>query len=99
MLKTTITKKAAAIIATFSNREKSLYETGIEYISEDMQHIVKCNREITVYENNTPDKYHAAIKNQTNMTFRAKYFLQCLGLYVYDNFETMGIEVKTISDK
>lgn len=99
MVQTTLTKKAAAIISTFSNREKSVYETGIGYISEDMEHIVKCDKEITVYENPDTHKYRSAIAHQTNMTFRAKYLLQCLGLYVYDNFDTMQIEIKTISDK
>ena len=95
----TTTKKAAAIISTFSKRERSLYDCGIGYIQQDMEHIVKCDREITVYDNVNPLKYREAIKAQTNLTFRAKYLLQCLDLYVYDNYETMSIEVKTISDK
>jgi hypothetical protein len=98
-MNTVITKKAAAIIATFSNREKSVYETGIGYIWQDMEHIVKCDREIKVYEVNNPERYTAAIKAQTNLTFRAAYLLQCLGLFVYDNFENMTIEVKTLTDK
>lgn len=95
----TTTKKAAAIISTFNKREKSLYEAGIGYIQQDMEHIVKCDREIRVYENDKSGKYRDAIKAQTNLTFRAKYLLQCLDLYVYDNFENMSIEVKAINDK
>ena len=95
----TTTKKAAAIIATFNEREKCLYDTALGYISEDMNHILKCAKEIEVYENNAPEKYRQAIKQQTNLTFRAVYLLQCLGVYVYDNFETMQITVKTLNDK
>lgn len=93
------TKKADAIIATFTSREKSIYEAGIGYIQQDMEHIVKCDREIKVYEAKNPERYRAAIQAQTNLTFRAAYLLQCLGIYVHDNFETMTIEVKTINDK
>ena len=99
MLQTVITKKAAAIIATFSKREMDVYTTGIGYISEDMNHIKQCDKEITVYDNPNPEKYRTAIKHQTNMTFRAKYLLQCLDLFVYDNYENNTIEIKTISDK
>lgn len=95
----TTTKKAAAIIATFNEREKSFYDTALGYISEDMKHILNCTKEIEVYENKSPEKYRQSIKQQTNLTFRAAYLLQCFGLYVYDNFETMQITVKTINDK
>jgi len=99
MLQTTITKKAAAIISTFNKREIDVYNTAIGYIQSDMEHIVKCDREIRVYENENAAKYRASIENQTKMTFRAKYLLQCLDLYVYDNFEDMTVLIKTISDK
>jgi hypothetical protein len=99
MLQTTITKKAASIISTFNTREMDVYNTGIGYLSQDMEHIVSCDKEITVYDNSNPAKYRTAIQHQTNMSFRVKYLLQCLDLFVYDNFETMQIEIKTISDK
>lgn len=94
-----VTKKAAAIISTFNKREMSLYNTGIGYISEDMKHIKACDKEINIFNNPNPEKYRLAIKHQTNMTFRAAYLLQCLDLYIYDNFELNIIEVKTLSDK
>jgi hypothetical protein len=88
-----ISKKANKIISTFTQRETDVFNTGIGYIKEDMKHIIECEREIKVYSNPNPAKYTTAIKHQTNMTFRAKYLLQCLGLYVYDNFEGNKIEV------
>ena len=97
-MNTLISKKAAKIIASFNKRENDLYTTGILYIWQDMEHIIKCDREVTVYENSNPEKYRQAIKAQTNLTFRAKYLLQCLDLYVYDNFETGTIEIKSIND-
>lgn len=97
-IQTEISKKATAIIKTFSKRELDVFNTGIGYIKQDMQHIKECEKEIYVYENPNPEKYRQAIKHQTNMTFRAKYLLQCLDLYVYDNFETNTIEVKTLKD-
>ena len=98
-IQTEISKKAAAIIKTFSKMELDVFNTGIGYIKQDMQHIKECDKEITVYENPNPEKYRQAIKHQTNMTFRAKYLLQCLDLSVYDNYETNTIEVKHVNDK
>lgn len=97
-MQTQVTKKAAAIIKTFSKRELDIYNTGIGYLAEDMKHILACEREITVYENTNAAKYRTAIQHQTNMSFRAKYLLQCLELYIYDNYETNTIEVKTLKD-
>lgn len=93
------TKKADAIIKTLNNREKSFFDAGIGYIKSDMEHIVKCDREVKVYEATNPERYHNAIKAQTNLTFRTAYLLQCLGLYVYSNFETMAIDIFTLNDK
>lgn len=98
-MKITTTKKADGIIKTLNNREKSFYDAGIGYIKTDMEHIVKCEREVKVYEASNPERYHNAIKAQTNLTFRTVYLLQCLGLYVYSNFESMQIEVFTLNDK
>lgn len=97
-METIVSKKAAAIIKTFSKREQDVYNTGIGYLMEDMKHILACDKEIRVFEHPNPEKYREAIKHQTNMSFRAKYLLQCLELYVYDNYETNTIEIKTISD-
>lgn len=97
-METIISKKAAKIISTFNKRETDVLNTGIGYLKQDMEHIIKCDREITVYENSNPEKYRQAIKAQTNLSFRAKYLLQCLDLYVYDNYDTMTIEIKTIND-
>lgn len=98
-METIVSKKAAAIIKTFSKREMDVYNTGIGYLADDMKHILACDKEINVYENPNPAKYREAIKHQTNMSFRAKYLLQSLDLYVYDNYETNTIEVKTLNDK
>lgn len=95
----TTTKKADAIIKTLNNREKAIYEAGIGYIQSDMEHIVKCDREVKVYEASNPERYTNAIKAQTNLSFRTMYLLQCLGLYVYSNFETMSIDIETLNDK
>ena len=98
-MKTEITKNAKKIIQTFSNRERGVLELGLEYIREDMEHILNCDKEITVYANKEPEKYRKAIIHQTNMLFRAKYLLGCLDLYIYENFETQTILVKTKNDK
>lgn len=98
-MKITTTKKADAIIKTLNNREKSIFDAGIGYIQSDMEHIVKCEKEVKVYEASNPERYQNAIKAQTNLTFRTVYLLQCLGLYVYSNFESMQIEVFTLNDK
>lgn len=98
-MKTLISKKAAAIIAAFTPKEKAIYNSGISFLTDDMEHIVKCDKEITVYENPNPEKYRTAIRHQTNMSFRAKYLLQCLDLFINENYETMAIEIKSINDK
>ena len=98
-MKTEITKNAQKVIDTFSKREKDLFELGIDYIKQDIKHINKCTKEIEVYENKEPEKYRTAITHQLNMTFRAKYLLQCLGLYVYDFHNTETIEIRTLKDK
>jgi len=99
LLPITTSKKAAAIISTFNKREADIYNTGIGYISEDMKHIKECDKEINIFSNPNPAKYHNAINRQTQLTFRAKYLLQCLELSIYDNFENMTIEVKHVNDK
>lgn len=98
-MKTEITKNAKKIIQTFSNRERGVLELGLEYIREDMEHILRCEKEIKVYENQEPLKYRQAIIHQTNMLFRAKYLLGCLDLYIYEDFGTQTILVKTKNDK
>jgi hypothetical protein len=98
-MKTEITKNAKKIIQTFSNREKGVLELGLEYIREDIVHILMCEKEIKVYESEEPEKYRKAIIHQTNMLFRAKYLLGCLDLYIYENFETQTILVKSKNDK
>lgn len=98
-MQTVITKNAQKVIDTFSKRELGVFDLGIDYIKQDIEHINKCQKEIEVYENKDPERYRTAITHQLNMTFRAKYLLQCLGLYVYDFHDTETIEVKTIKDK
>ena len=87
-----ITKKAKNIINNLSEKEKEVYNIGIEYIKQDLEHINKCELEISI-GHQTPEIYHKAISNAMKLSFRVIYLLQCLNLSV--NCMDQTIEVKS----
>lgn len=98
-MQTVITKNAQKVIDTFNKRELDIFNTGIGYLMNDMEHINNCSKERDIYKNSDPEKYTRAIVHQTNMSFRCKYLLQCLELHVYDDYETNTIKIKSLKDK
>jgi hypothetical protein len=90
------TPKAKKLISTFNENEKSIVEYVTELIKQDNDHIQKCETE--KYFHDDKERFNKAISHQLNMSFRAKYILQCLGIYLDDDFETKSITLKTRED-
>jgi hypothetical protein len=91
-----ITRKANAIIKNLNTNEKTMYEYIVELIKQDNDHIQKCETE--KYFHDDKEHFNKAISHQLNLSFRAKYIIQILGLYLYDDIETKTITVKARND-
>lgn len=87
----TYSKQAKKIVDSFSKKENDTFNLCLSYIWQDMEHILNCEKEKQFHEDKS--KFDKAIMHQTNMTFRAKYIVACLGIHIYDNFETNEIKV------
>lgn len=95
-MKLITTPKAKKLISTLNKNEKSMLEYVTDLIIQDNDHIQKCETE--KYFHDDKERFNKAISHQLNMSFRAKYILQCLGIYLDDDLETKRITLKTRED-
>lgn len=93
-MQTKLSKKATAIIVTYTNREKTTYEYLIELYKNTIEKIENCTKEIEVYENDNPI-YRQTIKHQMEAEFRLKYIFQCLDISVNYDYETKILTIKS----
>jgi hypothetical protein len=96
-MKVTLTKKATEVLNTLTKIEKDVYEYAVELITQDCKHIIECEKEKYFHEDKK--RFNDAIKRQIELSFRAQYFAQITGLYIYIEHDTNELTVKTLRDK